>query len=124
MKKDAGRLKPGRNDLCHCGSGKKYKNCCWEKDQDARSAATMDRMGAELQHRLNPIVNPEDDVPLRTRNGVLPQMNRGELFWAGLQEGGGKVIPDLPEPLGNDPFEKTGGLPPEKVKAKAKRKKK
>lgn len=19
--------KPGRNDLCHCGSGKKYKNC-------------------------------------------------------------------------------------------------
>ena len=22
----------GRNDLCPCGSGKKYKNCCWEKD--------------------------------------------------------------------------------------------
>lgn len=21
-------LKPGRNDLCPCGSGKKYKNCC------------------------------------------------------------------------------------------------
>ena len=20
--------KPGRNDLCPCGSGKKYKNCC------------------------------------------------------------------------------------------------
>ena len=19
---------PGRNDLCQCGSGKKYKNCC------------------------------------------------------------------------------------------------
>jgi SWIM/SEC-C metal-binding protein len=20
--------KPGRNDPCHCGSGKKYKKCC------------------------------------------------------------------------------------------------
>ena len=23
----------GRNDLCPCGSGKKYKACCWNKDQ-------------------------------------------------------------------------------------------
>ncbi len=23
----------GRNDPCHCGSGKKYKNCCLEKDK-------------------------------------------------------------------------------------------
>ena len=22
-----------RNKPCHCGSGKKYKNCCWQKDQ-------------------------------------------------------------------------------------------
>ena len=24
---------PGRNDPCHCGSGKKYKNCCEQKDK-------------------------------------------------------------------------------------------
>ena len=24
--------KLNRNDLCYCGSGKKYKNCCWDKD--------------------------------------------------------------------------------------------
>ncbi|MEX0647692.1 MAG: SEC-C metal-binding domain-containing protein [Balneolaceae bacterium] len=24
--------KPERNDPCHCGSGKKYKNCCQGKD--------------------------------------------------------------------------------------------
>jgi hypothetical protein len=24
----------GRNDPCHCGSGKKYKNCCYSKDQE------------------------------------------------------------------------------------------
>ena len=26
--------KLGRNDPCHCGSGKKYKKCCYAKDQD------------------------------------------------------------------------------------------
>ena len=25
--------KPGRNDPCPCGSGKKYKNCCMRKEQ-------------------------------------------------------------------------------------------
>ena len=26
------KVEVGRNDPCPCGSGKKYKNCCWEKD--------------------------------------------------------------------------------------------
>jgi len=26
-----GRRKVGRNDPCPCGSGKKYKKCCWPK---------------------------------------------------------------------------------------------
>lgn len=26
---------PGRNDPCHCGSGKKYKHCCLAKDEAA-----------------------------------------------------------------------------------------
>jgi len=25
-------MRLGRNDKCHCGSGKKYKNCCYEND--------------------------------------------------------------------------------------------
>lgn len=25
--------RPGRNDPCHCGSGKKYKKCCLAKDE-------------------------------------------------------------------------------------------
>jgi len=27
--------KPGRNDRCPCGSGKKYKACCLTKDEAA-----------------------------------------------------------------------------------------
>jgi hypothetical protein len=34
--------KPGRNDPCTCGSGKKYKKCCLEKDQQAAHAAFAD----------------------------------------------------------------------------------
>ncbi len=29
----------GRNDLCHCGSKKKYKKCCEEKDSAKEHAA-------------------------------------------------------------------------------------
>lgn len=27
--------KPGRNEPCHCGSGRKYKQCCLHKDEEA-----------------------------------------------------------------------------------------
>ena len=30
---------PGRNDPCHCGSGKKYKQCHLDKDEAARRKA-------------------------------------------------------------------------------------
>ena len=26
----------GRNEPCHCGSGRKYKRCCWEQDETLR----------------------------------------------------------------------------------------
>ncbi|MDR9418449.1 SEC-C metal-binding domain-containing protein [Gracilimonas sp.] len=29
---------PKRNDPCHCGSGRKYKNCCIEKDESKLSS--------------------------------------------------------------------------------------
>lgn len=29
-------VKIGRNDPCHCGSGKKYKNCCMRKGEEER----------------------------------------------------------------------------------------
>ena len=43
--------KLGRNDLCHCGSGKKYKRCCFEKDQERLhlSSEVAGRTHAELR---------------------------------------------------------------------------
>ena len=39
--------KPGRNDLCHCGSGKKYKKCHGprEGDSSVRSRALILTVG-------------------------------------------------------------------------------
>jgi hypothetical protein len=31
---------PGRNDPCHCGSGRKYKHCCLPKDEEAARASS------------------------------------------------------------------------------------
>jgi tetratricopeptide (TPR) repeat protein len=39
--------KPGRNDRCPCGSGKKYKACCLPRDE----AAARDRLAAEQAGR-------------------------------------------------------------------------
>jgi hypothetical protein len=44
--------KPGRNDPCPCGSGKKYKNCCLEKDEASRRLerhASNAALNAEVQ---------------------------------------------------------------------------
>ena len=39
---------PGRNDPCPCGSGKKYKRCCLERDQVAM-LAPLNAKRAELK---------------------------------------------------------------------------
>jgi hypothetical protein len=31
--------RPGRNEPCHCGSGRKYKQCCLERDEAEDRAA-------------------------------------------------------------------------------------
>ena len=33
---------PGRNDPCHCGSGRKYKHCCLGKDEAKVRAASAE----------------------------------------------------------------------------------
>jgi tetratricopeptide (TPR) repeat protein len=42
--------KPGRNDPCPCGSGKKYKHCCLERDRAAELApAIAQRVALQAQ---------------------------------------------------------------------------
>lgn len=52
----------GRNDPCHCGSGRKYKRCCYRKD---REAATQSQRNAAQEAMVTSSSRPtgefEDD---------------------------------------------------------------
>ncbi len=49
--------RPGRNEPCHCGSGKKYKHCCLAKDEEADWAAQ------EHQASVAPPAAPPEEAP-------------------------------------------------------------
>jgi tetratricopeptide (TPR) repeat protein len=52
--------KPGRNDPCSCGSGKKYKRCCLANDQEAeRTLAAASAAAAAAPLRRIPGVAGE-----------------------------------------------------------------
>jgi len=53
--------RPGRNEPCHCGSGRKYKHCCLEKDERLAAAARI-KAAAEAAPPA-----PETASPVRVR---------------------------------------------------------
>lgn len=77
--------KVGRNDPCPCGSGKKYKKCCLNKDQSNRVS--------QLVQRERTSVEPGDSL----RRKIVRFMEREEfkkyvipavrLYWKTLEEG-------------------------------------
>ena len=71
--------KLGRNDPCHCGSGKKYKKCCYLKDQallrDASQYAGATR--SELKSRPGLVDDP--DVIYNMRAYELKRLVPSEL---------------------------------------------
>lgn len=48
--------KIGRNDLCPCGSGKKYKQCCWGKPRTLKT-----------QHKVTVLSKPKQPPNLMNR---------------------------------------------------------
>jgi hypothetical protein len=39
-------MKLGPNEPCACGSGKKYKKCCWLKDRELEAGAAQENRDA------------------------------------------------------------------------------
>ena len=52
--------KAGRNDLCPCGSGKKYKHCCLDKDRAAEFAPAIAQRLALQDQRANEAAQRKD----------------------------------------------------------------
>lgn len=42
----------GRNDPCPCGSGKKYKQCCWKKQVEEQAERLKEERFFDQRHRL------------------------------------------------------------------------
>lgn len=61
--------RPGRNEPCRCGSGKKYKHCCLEKDDTKAAAARAKAAKAEAEA---PPVTAEAVVPTSNKKTEKP----------------------------------------------------
>ena len=90
--------KPGRNDRCPCGSGKKYKACCLTKDeaaereQLAKAQAGRDERSAEKRQSLHEVREAlvarlagdegpydDDDALMDASNAVVDLVHAGKL---------------------------------------------
>ena len=82
--------KPGRNDPCSCGSGKKYKRCCLAKDQEAErtlaatAAAPLRRLpdvAGEIAARLAAAYRVDDteDELTTLSNAAVDLIHNGKL---------------------------------------------
>lgn len=63
-------MKPGRNDPCPCGSGRKYKHCCAERD--ARSAPVLRLLGASTAADVFSIASRSVTEPVPWEADVTP----------------------------------------------------
>lgn len=54
----------GRNDRCHCGSGRKYKQCCLEKDEQALRAQRAEAAAAAGPSAADTSADPREGAPV------------------------------------------------------------
>lgn len=67
----------GRNDPCHCGSGKKYKHCHLLKDEEAARKARAKAVEAEAAAaKAAPAEDDKKDVPAPPKKSFQPWQGR------------------------------------------------
>jgi hypothetical protein len=66
--------RPGRNDACHCGSGRKYKQCHLDKDEAAARAA---RAKALAEAPAEAAAEPVPATPARAAHSTRQPWKRG-----------------------------------------------
>ncbi|MGP1910006.1 SEC-C metal-binding domain-containing protein [Metabacillus sp. JX24] len=91
----------GRNDACHCGSGKKYKKCCMNKvtSIEAIRHADLEKMQGELMQFASSVYSREMDKAVKEK---MRKFNTGEdqqiygslLVWAvfSVNVGNGTIL--------------------------------
>ncbi len=84
-------MKPGRNDPCPCGSGKKYKKCCQERDDEKKRSEAVAAEDARAAERVaNPPIIvlppgppslPSPSSPLRPARVKTPLEEKVDALW-------------------------------------------
>lgn len=65
--------RPGRNEPCRCGSGKKYKHCCLEKDDQKAAAVRAKAAKAETAAEAPP---EETVAPAKDARAAKPKTDQ------------------------------------------------
>jgi hypothetical protein len=79
--------KLGRNDPCHCGSGKKYKKCCYAKDQELLRDASQYAGTTRTDLKAKPGLVDDPNVVLDMRAHELKQLSPAALSAGQLHSG-------------------------------------
>jgi len=56
--------RPGRNEPCYCGSGRKYKHCCLPKDEE-KAAKARAKAAKEEKDATDQPAEPAPQAPTR-----------------------------------------------------------
>lgn len=101
--------KLGRNEPCHCLSGKKYKSCCLDKDAaqaSARLAKETEQNRAIYDRTVAPAAGWNDDGLDQASNAVVDLIQAGKLDEA--ETAARSLLVDFPDMI--DGFERLGAV--------------
>lgn len=70
-----------RNDPCHCGSGKKYKNCCYFKDYEEITPEKKSvKFSLDDGSIVDDIITSIDSIPTHNKNGLTPAITKEQML--------------------------------------------
>ncbi len=76
-----------RNSLCPCGSGKKYKNCCFQKNFIEVPTKRKDVVFTMLgQDNITQQITNMDSIPTHNESGIRPNITKDQMMDLCLDE--------------------------------------
>lgn len=76
-----------RNSPCPCGSGKKYKNCCFQKDFIEAPAKRKDvKFTVPGEDDVTRPITDIDSIPTHNQNGIKPNITKDQMIDLCLDE--------------------------------------
>jgi hypothetical protein len=79
--------KTRRNDPCPCGSGKKYKNCCYLKHYSQVEPSKIDaEFTLDNGSKVKQPITSLDSIPTHNKNGLQPEITSEQMMDLCLDE--------------------------------------